>query len=134
MSDSDTRGSGIVSSVDNVLEMSVVRGVVRVCDIQTNMRHIHTSIVSRHLATRGNNKYCAHLHHTLLALKRYFPVSLVPPLPNSEKINHTYTKSTPNHNHHHFVTLTYATHIISSTATTNAPQCDPWMCGHTPPE
>ena len=25
-------------------------------DINTNMRHIHTSIVSRHLATRGNNK------------------------------------------------------------------------------
>ena len=25
-------------------------------DIQTNMRHIHTSIVSRYLATRGNNK------------------------------------------------------------------------------
>ena len=25
-------------------------------DIKTNMRHIHTSIVSRHLATRGNNK------------------------------------------------------------------------------
>ena len=25
-------------------------------DIKTNMRYIHTSIVSRHLATRGNNK------------------------------------------------------------------------------
>ena len=25
-------------------------------DIKTNMRHIHTSIVSRHLATSGNNK------------------------------------------------------------------------------
>ena len=25
-------------------------------DIKTNMRHIHTSIDSRHLATRGNNK------------------------------------------------------------------------------
>ena len=25
-------------------------------DIKTNMRHIHTSIVSRHLAIRGNNK------------------------------------------------------------------------------
>ena len=25
-------------------------------DIKTNMRHIHTSIVSMHLATRGNNK------------------------------------------------------------------------------
>ena len=29
---------------------------VTTADIKTNMRHIHTSIVSRHLATRGNNK------------------------------------------------------------------------------
>ena len=46
------------------------------------------------------------------------PTKLVAPLPNSEKINrpftnHTYTKSTPNHIHHHyspFVTLTHRTH------------------------
>ena len=30
--------------------------IVTTTDIKTNMRHIHTSIVSRHLATRGNNK------------------------------------------------------------------------------
>ena len=29
---------------------------VTTTDIKTNMRHIHTSIVSRHLATRSNNK------------------------------------------------------------------------------
>ena len=29
---------------------------INTTDIKTNMRHIHTSIVSRHLATRGNNK------------------------------------------------------------------------------
>ena len=29
---------------------------VTTTDIKTNMRHIHTSIVSRHLAARGNNK------------------------------------------------------------------------------
>ena len=28
-------------------------------------------------------KYCAHLHRTLSALKRYFPASLIAPLPNS---------------------------------------------------
>ena len=34
-------------------------------DIKTNMRHIHTSIVSRHLATRGNNKIMrTHPPHT----------------------------------------------------------------------
>ena len=76
-------------------------------DIKTNMRHIHTSIISRHLATRGNNKiYCAHLHHTLAALKRYFPASLVASLPNSEQINHPssnhiYTQVDANHIHQH---------------------------------
>ena len=71
-------------------------------------------------------KYCAHLHHTLAALKRDFPDSLVAPLPNSEQTNlpssnHTYTKSMPKHIHHHYapsVTSTHTTHIISSTAPT----------------
>ena len=87
-------------------------------------------------------KYCAHLHHTLAALKRDFPASLVAPLPSSEQTNlptsnHTYTKSTPKHIHHHYapsVTSTHTTHIISSTAPTYAPHCQPWNCGQTPPE
>ena len=37
---------------------------VTTTDIKTNMGHIHTSIVSRHLATRGNNKIlCTHPPH-----------------------------------------------------------------------
>ena len=78
-------------------------------------------------------KYCAHLHHTLAALTRYFPASLDAPLPNSEQINNpspnlTYTKSTEKHIHRHYapsVTLTHTTHIISSTAPTLSPQ-DLW--------
>ena len=85
---------------------------------------------------------CTHLHHTLGALKRDFPASLVTPLPNSEQANlpssnHTYTKSTPTHFHHHCapsVTSTHTTHIISSTAPTYAPHCHPWICGKTPLE
>ena len=54
-------------------------------------------------------------------------------LHDSEQINHpssnnTYTKSTPNHIHHHYspsVTLTHMTHIISSTAPTYAQLCHP---------
>ena len=38
-------------------------------NIQTNMRHIYTSSLSRHLATRGNNTILPHLHDTLAALK-----------------------------------------------------------------
>ena len=51
----------------------------------TNIRHIHTSIVSRHLATRGNKKYCAHLHHTLAALKRYYQPHLSHHCPTQNK-------------------------------------------------
>ena len=55
-------------------------------------------------------------------------------LPSS---NPTYTKSTPNHIHHHYalsVTFTHTIHIISSTAPTYAPHCHPWICGQTPTE
>ena len=84
---------------------------------------------------------CAHHHHTIAALKRYFPASIDAPMSNSEQIdhpfsNHTYTKSMPNHIHHHyapFVTLTFTTHIISSTTPTYVPHCHPCICGRTPP-
>ena len=39
---------------------------VTTTDIKTNMRHIHTSIVSRHLSTRGNKTYCAHITSSIL--------------------------------------------------------------------
>ena len=97
------------------------------------MRHIHTYIASRHLATRGNNTILRTPPPHIIAMKRYFPASLVVPLSNSEQINHpssnhTYTKSTPKHIHHYytrFVTLIYTTHIISSTTPTYAPHCTP---------
>ena len=62
-----------------------------------------------------------------------------PHISSSEEIllpssNHTYTKSTPNHIHHHYapsVTPTHMTHTISSSATTYAPHCHPWICGQT---
>ena len=93
----------------------------------TYSTHIHN--ISEH-AHKPLTKYCAHLHHTLAALKWYFPDSLVAPLPNSEQINlsvsnHTYTKSTPNHIHHH-----YAPSV--TIAPTYTLRCHPWMCGHTP--
>ena len=74
-----------------------------------------TSIISRHLATRGKAKYCAPFHYTLAALKRNVPASLVAPVPNSEQINHpfsnhTYTKSTPNHIHYLYAPFVTPTH------------------------
>ncbi len=53
-------------------------------DMQTNMRKIHTSIVSKYLNSRDNNKipYCAHYHHPFAALKRISPDTRVAPWPN----------------------------------------------------
>ena len=62
---------------------------VTTTDIKTNMRHIHTAIVSRHISTRGNNKILrAPLNH----------------------IHHHYSPS---------VTLTHTTHIILKLHDTN---------------
>ena len=85
------------------------------CTQDTYIQHLLSHPLQKHTSTlQGFKKYCAHLYHTLAVLKRYLPASLVTPLPNPEQINHTYTKSTPNHIYHHyapFVTLTYTTHI-----------------------
>ena len=110
---------------------------VTTTDIKTNMCHIHTSIVSRHLATRGNNTILRTPPPHTCSSEERLPASLVTPLPNSEQTNlpssyHTYTKSTPKHIHHHYApsaTSTHTTHIISSTAPTYAPHCHPWICG-----
>ena len=81
------------------------------------MRHIHTSIVSRYLLARGNNKI---LRTTPPHINSSEKIRLTrQPLPNSEQINHpssyhTCTKSTPNHIHHYYapsVTPTHMTHI-----------------------
>ena len=93
---------------------------------KNNVRHIHTSIVSRHLATRGNNKILHTPPPHISSSEEIFPASPVAPFPNSVQINHhssnnTSTRSTPNHIHHHCapsVTPTHTTRIISSTAHT----------------
>ena len=52
--------------------------------IKANMTHI-LSICT--YPQEAITKYYTHLHHTLAALERYFPASLVATLPNSEQIN-----------------------------------------------
>ena len=93
---------------------------VTTAGIKTNMCHIHTSIVSRHLATRVNIKIIHTPHPHISSSEEIFPASLVAPLPYSEQINHpspkyTYTKSTPNHITNHYapsVSLTHMTHHL----------------------
>ena len=86
----------------------------------------------------------------LWALDRWLVLyEYLPPIPpwgmqiigsNSEQTNHpssnhTYTKSMPNHIHHHYALLQHPhTHTISSTASTYVLHCHPWICGQTPQE
>ena len=91
--------------------------------IKSNMRHIHTSIVSRYLSTRGNTKILCTLPLHIISSEDTLIRSLVVPWPNSEQINHpfsnhTYTTSTPTHIHHYydpFITHIHSIHVISST-------------------
>ena len=88
--------------------------------------HIH---VSRHLATRGNNKMMRTPPPHTSSSEERLPRLTHRTLANSEQTNlpssnHTYTKSTPKYIHHHYapsVTSTHTTHIISSTAPTLSP-------------
>ena len=103
--------------------------------------HIHTSIVSKHLATRGNNKILRtsppHINSSEERLPCLTRRTLAKLRTNKFPfLNHTYAKSTPVHIHHHYapsVTSTHTAHIISSTEPTYAPHCHPWICGQTPP-
>ena len=103
---------------------------VTTTDIKTNMRHIHTSIVSKYLATRGNNKILRapppHISSSEELLPRITRRTLAQLRTNKNlpSSNHTNTKSTSKHIYHHYapsVTATHTTHIISSTAPTYAP-------------
>ena len=96
------------------------------------MRHIHVFIVSRHLATRGNNKIlCAPPPHIISSeeiLPRITRRSHAQLRIHKSPSNHTYTKSTLKHinqQYAHSVTSTYTTHIVSSTAPTYAPIATP---------
>ena len=83
---------------------------VTTTDLNTNMRHIHTPIVSRHLATRGNitilRTPAPHINSSEEILHRLI-CRTSPQLKyiNYNFSNHTYTNSTPNHFHHHYATF-----------------------------
>ena len=94
---------------------------VTTTDIKTNIRHLHISIVTMHIATRGNKNILRTPPPHISSFEEILPTSLIAGLPNSEQINHpfskhTYTKATPNYIHYYyapFVTLTPTTHIMS---------------------
>ena len=102
----------------NTTNLPTDPNTITTTDIKTNMCHIHTSIVSRHLATRGNNKILRTPPPHISSSDEIPPTLLVAPLPNSEQINHPssnhmYTKSTPNHHDAPSLTLTH--HLFNYT-------------------
>ena len=122
----------ILSSVC-ALRVEGMSGVMHVIWSLMTVMSTHTYIVSRHITTGGNNKILCSPPPHISSSEDIHPGSLVATLPNPEQINqassnYIYTKSTPNHIHHHYapsVTLTHTTHIISSTAPTYAAHCHP---------
>ena len=98
-------------------------------------KHFHTSIVSRHLATRGNTKILRtpppHISSSEEILPRLTRRTLAQLKSYLHKVDGQITSITtmpPS------VTLTHSTHIISSTAPTYAPHCHPWIWGKTQSE
>ena len=57
--------------------------------IKTNVRYIHTSMVSRHLATRDNNKILRTPPPHMSSSEEIIPRHTRRALPNSEQINHS---------------------------------------------
>ena len=115
---------------------------VTTIDIKTNMCHIHTSIVSRHLATRGNNKILRtpppHTSSSEERLPRLPRRTLAQLRTNKSHLLKSYLHKVDAKTHPSplcpSVTSTHTTHIISSTTPTYTPHCYPWICGQTPPE
>ena len=96
--------------------------------------HIHTSIVSRHLVTNGNNKILRtpplHIISSEEILHRLTRRTLVQLRTNKSPSLKSYlhkvdAKSHPSPLYTLCNTHTHTTHIISSTAPTYAPHCHP---------
>ena len=109
---------------------------------KTNMRHINTSIVSVHLAIRGNNKILrtppTHISSSEETLPRLTRRTIAQLRTNKSHflksdLHKVDAKSHPSPLCPLCSTHTHTTHIISSTAPTYAPHCHPWICGQTPP-
>ena len=101
------------------------------------MRHIYTSIVSRHLATRGNNKILftppPHISSSEEILPRLTFAKL---RQNNSPFLKSYLHKVDAKSHPSPLCPFCNTHIhnISSTAPKYATRFHLWICGHTPPK
>ena len=96
------------------------------------INNIHTSIVSRYLATRGNNNILRtpppHISSTEQILPRLTRHTLAQVRTNKCLFLKSYLHKVDAKSHHHYAPSaapTHTTHAISSTALTYAPYCHP---------
>ena len=100
------------------------------------MCHIHTSIVSRYLATRGNNKILRtpppHISSSEERLPRLTGRTLAQLRTNKSPFLKSYLHKVDAKSHPSpLFPLCNTTHTISSTAPTYTPHCHTWICGQT---
>ena len=111
--------------------------IVSTTDIKINMRHIHTSIVSRYLATRGNKKIMCRPPPPISSSEEILPRHTHPTIAqlrtNKSPLLKSYLHKVDAKSHPSPLCKTH-THTISSTAATYAPHGHPWICGQTPLE
>ena len=96
---------------------------VTTTDIKANMRHIHTSVVFTHLATRGNNKILRTPPPHIISSEdpRLTSRTLVQHRTNKSPFLKSYLHKVNAKTHPSPLCLLCNTHIISSTAPTYAP-------------
>ena len=114
-----------------VMQNAVLRTATG-CTQDINIRHLHDETLI--LPIHEHLQLHASQYKQKTPIKRYFPASLVAPLPNSEQTNHpssnhTYTQSTPKHIHHHYAPSTTLSHHRF-----NCTHIRPWICVQTLPE
>ena len=87
--------------------------------------YTHIYCLYRYLATRVNNKILRTLPTHISYPKKYFTTSLIAPLSHPEQSRCQFTAIN---------IMPLCNHIISSTGSTYAPHCHPWIYGQTPLE
>ena len=107
-------------------------------DIQTNMRHIHASIVSMHLDTRGNSKILhtppPHISSSEVILPRITRRTLAKLRINRSPFLKSYLHKVDVKTHPSPICPLCNTHTHDTTAPAYAPYYHHCICGQTPPE
>ena len=94
------------------------------------MHHIHTSIVSRYLATRGNYKILCTPPPHISSSEEILPCLTLAQLRTNKSPflkSYVHKVSAKLHPSHHYAPSATPTHTISSTAPSCAPHCHPWV-------